>query len=104
MRLEVQGIAFTTKASAALNFDWAEVETVREHLSGRRYTHHLELRFKTSSDALRLYRTSLKIAEDNGRPVDNELGDTMIGSIITWDRPIELARAIIKRHVPGFEA
>ena len=31
----------------------------------------------------------------------HELGDTTIGTIIMWDRPIRLARLLIKRHVAG---
>ncbi|MBJ94106.1 MAG: hypothetical protein CMP23_06450 [Rickettsiales bacterium] len=104
VRLDAHGIAFTTKGGAELSFDWDEVDTVRDHMEGRRYKHHVELRFKNSSEALRLYRTSLKISEQNGQPVDNELDDTMIGTVISWDRPIQLTRSIIARHVPGFEA
>ena len=104
VRLDARGVAFTTKAGVEFSFDWDEVDGVRDHLRGRRYKHHVELRFKKSSETLRLYRTSLRLAELDGQPVDNEIGDTMIGTIITWDRPIHLSRSIIARHVPGFEA
>ena len=105
VRLDAQGIAFTTKAGLELSFDWGEVDAVRDHTQGRRYKHHVEVRFKKTGEILRLYRTSLKIAEQNGRPVDNELGDTMMtGTIVTWDRPVQLSRIIIARHVPGFDA
>ncbi|HAN30431.1 MAG TPA: hypothetical protein DCQ06_02430 [Myxococcales bacterium] len=104
VRLDDKGIAFTTKAGAEFRFAWDEVDRVREHRRGRRYKHHVELRFTQSSETLRLYRTSLKLSQYNGQPVDNEIGDTMIGTIITWDRPIELSRHIIARHVPGFQA
>ncbi len=101
---DAHGIAFTTKAGADLSFGWDEVDAVREHLQGRRYKHHVEVSFKKSSETLCLYRTSLKISELNGEPVDSELDDTLIGTVITWDRPIQLTRSIIARHVPGFEA
>jgi len=104
VRLDAQGVSFTTKAGADLSFGWDGVDTVRDHLRGRRYKHHVELRFKQSSETLRLYRTSLRLAELDGQPVDNELDDTMVGTIITWDRPIQLSRSIIARHVSGFEA
>tara|TARA_B100000579_G_C22789636_1_gene833760 strand:+ start:631 stop:1392 length:762 start_codon:yes stop_codon:yes gene_type:complete len=104
VRLDAQGIAFTTKAGSELSFLWSEVDRVRDHIRGRRYKHHVEIRFKESKEILRLYRTSLRISEHDGRAVDNELEDTMIGTIITWDRPVELSRLIIARHVPGFEA
>ncbi|MBD90146.1 MAG: hypothetical protein CL940_07400 [Deltaproteobacteria bacterium] len=104
VRLDARGVSFTTKAGADFRFGWDEVDAVQDHLRGRRYKHHVELRFKKGGEILRLYRTSLRLEELNGQPVDNEMSDTMIGTIITWDRPIRLSRSIIARHVPGFEA
>ena len=104
VRLDEQGIAFTTKAGAELSYAWGEVETARDRIMLLRYLNHLEIRFKNSSEILRLYRASLRISEENGQTFDCELVDSMVGSITLWDRPIRVSRSIIERHVPGFQA
>ena len=104
VRLDEQGIAFTTKAGVELSFEWVEVETARDRIMFLRYLNHREVRFKDCSEILRLYRSSLRISEENGLPVDSELVDGMIRTGNLWDRPIRVSRSIIARHTPRFQA
>lgn len=104
VRLAPEGIAFTTKAGKELRFNWNDVDTIHDHFNGRRYKHHVEIRFKQSSERLLLYRTSMKISERDGQAFDNEFGDGIAGTIDAWDRPIRVARSIIAQHVPDFKA
>ena len=104
VRLAPEGIAFTTKAGKELRFNWNDVDTIHDHFNGRRYKHHVEIRFKQSSERLLLYRTSMKISERDGQAFDNEFGDGIAGTIDAWDRLIRVARSIIAQHVPDFKA
>ena len=104
VRLAPEGIAFTTNAGKELRFNWDDVDIIHDHFKGRRYKHHVEIRFKQSSERLLLYRTSMKVSERDGQTFDNELGDGIAGTIDAWDKPIRLARSIIAQHVPDFKA